>query len=146
MYEKFLFNASLSVFTFVLCAYLLLPLVGNEFRSYKTLTDKLNTVDPEKKYEVIVYNSFIPSISFYRNKIAVMAFSKTREIQFEDRDTYKKYYINDFATLKTFIDEKEHFFLVINPKELANTVSTYNIKCDFIAKQKKHSAYLCAKS
>lgn len=145
MYKNFLLNVSLSVFTFVLCAYLLLPLVGNEFRSYKTLTDKLNAVDPERKYEVIVYNSFIPSISFYRNKIAVMAFSKYRETQFEHSDIYKNYYINDTITLKGLMEREKEFFLVIRPKELSNTISTYNIKCNLIAKQKEHSAYFCSR-
>jgi 4-amino-4-deoxy-L-arabinose transferase len=146
IYEKFLFNASLSIFTFVFCAYLLLPLVGNEFRSYKDLTKKLNIIDPQRQYEIIVYNSFIPSISFYRNKIATMAFAKMRDTQFEDSNTYKNYYINDYATLKTFINIKKKFFLVIDPKELTNTIATYKIKCELIAKQKKHSAYFCSNS
>jgi len=79
LYERFLFNTSLSILIFVFCACSLLPYVGDEFKSYKTLTHKLNKIDPERKYEVIVYNSFIPSISFYRNKLSIMAFSKTRE-------------------------------------------------------------------
>jgi 4-amino-4-deoxy-L-arabinose transferase len=145
LYEKFLFNTSLSIFTFVLCTYLLMPLVGNEFKSYKSLTDKLNRIDPQKKYEIIVYNSFIPSISFYRNKLAIMAFSKTRETQFENNNTYKDYYINDAFTLQTFIENEKEFFLVINPKELNNTIYNYNIKCELVAEQNKHNAYFCSK-
>ncbi len=145
LYEKFLFNISLSIFTFVFCAYLLLPFVGNEFKSYKTLTNKLNLIDPKRKYETIVYNSFIPSISFYRNKLSIMAFSKTRETQFESNNAYKDYYINDTITLKRLIENEKKFFLVVNPKELSNTISNYNIKCELVAEQDKHSAYFCSK-
>jgi 4-amino-4-deoxy-L-arabinose transferase len=145
LYEKFLFNTSLSILTFLFCACLLMPYVGDEFKSYKTLTYKLNNIDPERKYEVIVFNSFIPSISFYRNKLAIMAFSKERETQFEENNLYKSYYINDTATLNDFMEKEKKFFFVIRPKELANVEATYNIKCSLVAQQKKHSAYLCLK-
>ena len=143
LYERFLFNTSLSILIFVFCACSLLPYVGDEFKSYKTLTHKLNKIDPERKYEVIVYNSFIPSISFYRNKLSIMAFSKERETQFENNDSYKKYYINDTTTLKNLISREKEFFLVIRPKELSNMKTIYNIECSLVAEQKKHSAYLC---
>jgi len=37
------------------------------------MEETINLIDPEKKYEVLTYKSFIPSISFYRQKMTVSA-------------------------------------------------------------------------
>jgi 4-amino-4-deoxy-L-arabinose transferase len=96
-YEKLLFNASLSIFVFVMFACLILPLVRDELGSYKSLTEKINSIDPEKKYEVLVFNNFLPSISFYRDKLAITAFSKEKNLDFENEKDYKNYYIKTLA-------------------------------------------------
>jgi hypothetical protein len=54
-------------------------------------------------------------------------------------------YINDFNSLNAFLGKNKKFFLVIDPKELNNTTSVYNLNCSFIGRQKKHGAYLCLK-
>jgi 4-amino-4-deoxy-L-arabinose transferase len=142
-YDKFIFNVSLPIFLLMCFSYVLIPYVEGEIKGYKNLTNAINSIDPVKKYEVIVYQSFIPSISFYRNKIAIMAFSKERETLFEKDDNYKRYYKTDVLELSTLFKEEKNFFIVSSPKSIESLQATYKIKCSYISRQKKHSAYFC---
>ena len=123
--------------------YLLLPSIGPENKGYKKLTENINVVDPDKNIDIMVYKAFIPSVSFYRNKISVFALGKKRETQFEYDRNYKQFYIDKENEVAEFFNKRGKMFVVTKPKYKYELEKNYNLSCGAIYKQRKYSAYLC---
>ncbi|MDY6821162.1 MAG: glycosyltransferase family 39 protein [Deferribacterota bacterium] len=143
--DYFAFNAACMLLIMMFFSYILCPYIGDQITGYKSMSSVINNLDSNRKYEVITYKCFIPSISFYRNKLNITAFYPKREIQFEDDSMYKKHYILDKKSLTKIIEKNEKVFIVTKPSHINNVVKLYNISCEKIAKQRIHSAYLCNK-
>ncbi|MBZ4642576.1 MAG: hypothetical protein PWQ25_288 [Deferribacteres bacterium] len=143
--KKFnLLNFTMFIIFSSFCIYSLLPVLGPNIKGYKKMTEQIISLDPQKKHEVLTYKSFIPSISFYRQKITVAALGKEREVQFEDNNEYKKYYIDSKKDLENFFLDHNSFFLVTNDKYI-NEIESYGYKCTLHFKQRKDSMYFCEK-
>ena len=143
--DYFAFNATYMLLTIMFFSYILCPYIGDKITGYKRMSSVINNLDPNRKYEVITYKCFIPSISFYRNKLNITAFYPERETQFEDDNMYKKHYILDKESLAEIIKKNEKVFIVTKPSHINDIVKLYNVSCEKIAKQRIHTAYLCKK-
>ncbi|MGA1846574.1 ArnT family glycosyltransferase [Deferribacter abyssi] len=144
--EKFVKSVSFSIISLSFIIYMILPTIGPSIKGYRLMTFKINELDPEKKLNVLVYKDFIPSISFYRNKLAVIAYGKEREVQFENDDNYKQFYLTDDREINEFIRNNKSFFLVSRPKRIGIFQKKFNVICRKIYEQRKQSAYLCKQS
>lgn len=141
--SKFLSSVAFTMISLTFIIYLVLPVIGPEIRGYRQMGLYLNKLDPDKKLDVLVYNGFIPSLSFYRDKLVVMAYGKERETQFEKDRKYKSYYLTNDNEIMQFVKERGSFFLVTRPKYIKKFENKFFAQCKEVFKQRKHSAYLC---
>ncbi len=72
------------------------------------------------RYNIIVYDKRLPSLSFNLNKSIISVYDKSpdlnREIQFETNNTYKRYYYNlnkkdEITRLKSFMKDNPHIII-----------------------------------
>ena len=144
-YCKNFFHTSFLLLLLMFFAYTLSVYLGDQIRGYKSMCNKINQIDPLRKLEVISYKTFIPSISFYRNKKTIVAFYDGRETQFEKNNIYKKYLINDNKTFINLLENLNQLFIVTDPQYITEIEMSYSLDCKLIALQRDHSAYLCEK-
>jgi 4-amino-4-deoxy-L-arabinose transferase len=74
-------------------------IAGPQMRGYQKMAAEMNRLDPNRRLETLVFQSFLPSLSFYRNRLAVMAFSGEREVIVPGKLTAKK--------------DSKHFWMII---------------------------------
>lgn len=145
LYKKFsLLNFAIYIILVSFCAYSTLPILGPDIKGFKKLTEKINEIDKEKRLEVLTYKWLIPSISFYRQKITVVAFGKKRETQFQYTDDYKEYYIDSKTELSNFLNSQESLLVVTRPKYIKE-ISDFGFTCKDYYNQRNYSLYLCIK-
>jgi 4-amino-4-deoxy-L-arabinose transferase len=143
LYKNFsLRNLSIHIIISSFLAYLIIPIIASDIKGFKKMAETINLIDPEKKYEVLTYKSFIPSISFYRQKITVSAFGRERETYFENDNNYKKYYIETKEELIDFFKKNDKFFVVTKDNYI-NEITEYGFSCTKKFTQKYFSLYLC---
>lgn len=143
--NAYFFHTSFLILLLMFFAYTLSAYVGDQIKGYKLMSQKINNLDPLKNIEVITYKTFIPSISFYRNKNTIVAFYDERETQFEQNMAYKKYLINNKEDLSNLFNKLNKFFIITESKNIIDIERDYLINCNLIATQKEHSAYICKK-
>jgi 4-amino-4-deoxy-L-arabinose transferase len=107
------------------------------------LTAEINRIDPGRTRDVLVYRGHLPSVSFYRGKIAAMAFGMPREVQFERDEAWKDTYIADRESLLRFLAARNELFVVAAPDGMAALISERPMSCTKVAGTKRFDAYLC---
>ncbi|MBP1753113.1 MAG: glycosyl transferase family 39 [Geobacteraceae bacterium] len=124
--------------------YLLLPSLETAMKGYARMTAKINSIDPGRQEEVIVYKDFLPSVSFYRQKLAIMALGRKRELEFERNDSYKQWYLSSVDELKSRTKDMRRVFVVTRPSDIGGFEATTSFICTEIFEQRKHNAYHCS--
>jgi len=119
---------------------------GPELKNYEAVLGKINEFDPQRRLQVMVYEGFLPSVSFYRGDLAVMAHGEERETQFEEDASFRLQYLPTDTEIAAFLAERQRLFVISKPDKFKNFLSSYPFKCDTIFVQRKHTAYLCEKS
>ncbi|RLB71663.1 MAG: glycosyltransferase family 39 protein [Deltaproteobacteria bacterium] len=118
-------------------------IAGPQMRGYQQMAAELNRRDPEQRMETLVFRGYLPSLSFYRNHLAVMALSRKREIQFQPEISYRPWYLSNNKELKAFLTDHPELFVVTRKKTLELFSETYSYQCEPAFIQRKYSAYLC---
>jgi 4-amino-4-deoxy-L-arabinose transferase len=118
-------------------------LAASEFKAYEAMTAAINQRDPERRLEVLVYQDFLPSISFYRNRLAVMALGRDRETLFQDDDAFRQTTLASDIALNTFLSDRAEIFVVAKANALRNFQSLYPSSCEELFRQRRQGAYLC---
>lgn len=118
-------------------------LTSREARAYETMTAGINRLDPGRTRDVLVYRAHLPSISFYRGKLAAMAFGMPREVQFEKDDAWKGTYIPDRESLDRYLAARKELFVVAPPGATASLLAGRPMSCAKVAGTKRYDAYLC---
>ena len=116
---------------------------SREAAAYETMTAGINRLDPQSTRDVLVYRAHLPSISFYRGKLAAMAFGMAREVQFETDDAWKDTCIADRESLNRFLAGRKELFVVASPGGLASLLAEHPMSCAKVAVTKRYDAYLC---
>ncbi|TYB33336.1 MAG: glycosyltransferase family 39 protein [Flexistipes sinusarabici] len=142
-YKSFLRGISLFYIALTFLLYFFVPNIGPEINGFKQMSQKLNRLDPERSVQTVLFDTSKPSISFYRNKLAVTALEDDRYLGFQKTDNYKKYYFTAEEQMKQFVGTHEMFFLVTKPKKLLDFEKRYNTQCSVVFEQRKYSAYQC---
>ena len=75
--------------------FLALPSLQDQMKGYRTMVMKMNALDPQRQVPTVVYKGFLPSVSFYRQELAIMALGRPRETMFEVNDNYRQWYVRD---------------------------------------------------
>ncbi len=119
---------------------------------FKFFTSIINKIDPEKKEDLLIYSWNLPSMSFYRDKLAYTANYEKREILFEKSNSLGlKHYLDTDEKLNNFIKEREKFFLVCHNYRIEDTkdnkcelelMEQYSINCKHLSGKLKHNYQL----
>lgn len=118
-------------------------IAGSQMRGYQQMAAELNRRDPQRQMEILVFRDFLPSLSFYRNRLVPMAFAGEREIQFQPPSSYRPWLIENEKELQDFL-EKHHELFVVARKEAINAFTeSYSYKCEPVYVQRRHTAYHC---
>lgn len=144
--EHFTSVAALVILLFSLFGYTVAPAMQLEVRTLRKMATEINRVDPGRQLELVAYRTYLPSLSFYREKLAVMAWSRDRDVQFEDDPEFKEHYVTSAEELRSLIAQKRALLLVADQRDVGEFQREQGFSCTMIFKQKKESAYLCEKS
>lgn len=142
-FNNFLKGVSLFYITLAFVLYFFAPHIETEINGYKQMSQKLNSIDPDRNIQTLLYDTSKPSISFYRNKLAVTALEDDRDLGFQKTDEYKQYYFTTEDEVEAFVSTHRIFFLVAKPKKLLDFEKKYHTQCALVFDQRKYSAYQC---
>lgn len=142
-YKKFLKITALFYIMLTLFFYFFIPYIGPNTKGYKQMSHKLNSIDPGGNAQTLLYRTSKPSISFYRNKLAVTALETDRYLGFQKTDEYKKYYYTSEKQVEQFVNTHEIFFLVAKSEKYLDFKKKYGTQCNRVFEQRKYSAYQC---
>jgi len=120
-----------------------IKVAGPQMRGYQQMAEALNARDPQHRLETLVFHGFLPSISFYRNQLAVMSFSDQRETLFQENPDYLHWYITSDQELDQFLAQNPQLFVIVRTQKIEEFTKNHPYRCDLVYSQRKHSAYLC---
>ncbi|MEC9491612.1 ArnT family glycosyltransferase [Flexistipes sp.] len=142
-FKSFLTGIAFFYIMLTLLLYLFIPYIGPNIKGYKQMSHKLNSIDPEKNIQTLLFRTSKPSVSFYRNKLAVTALEDDRYFGFQKTDEYEKYYYTSEEQVQQFVGIHEMFFLVTKPEKYLDFQKKYGTQCEAVFEQRKYSAYKC---
>lgn len=125
--------------------YVLYGQVAHVRRGYERLAARLNLLDPDRRLPVLVYRKSLPSISFYRGALAVMALGKEREVQFEQNADYRASYLASYGELQDFMDNNSRLFIVADARDIPDLKEGRELVCDGLFAHRKVTAYMCGR-
>jgi 4-amino-4-deoxy-L-arabinose transferase-like glycosyltransferase len=118
---------------------------SREERAYETMTAAINRLDPRRSRDVLVYRGHLPSVSFYRGKLAAMAFGMPREVQFEKDEAWRDIYIDSPESLGRYLSSRKDLFVVTSPGNLDSLLAEHPMNCAKVFDAKRFSAYRCGR-
>jgi 4-amino-4-deoxy-L-arabinose transferase-like glycosyltransferase len=142
--DRFMMAGSIFLIGIIFVGYLTLPTLETAMKGYAQMVRKIDSLDPGRREEVIVYKDFLPSVSFYRQKLAIMALGRVRELDFEKDDRYKQWYVTSDADLKKAAKAMKKVFVVTRPADVHEFEAKTSFACTEIFTQRKFSAYECS--
>ena len=116
---------------------------SRKVKAYETMMAEINRLDPRKELDVLVYGGHLPSISFYRGKLAAMTFGMRREVQFEQDGAWKGTYLADGESLKRYLAPREELFVVASPGKVSSLLAEHPMVCAEVFATKRYNAYRC---
>jgi 4-amino-4-deoxy-L-arabinose transferase len=120
------------------------PIV-RETRAYETMTAAINRVDPDRSLDILVYRGHLPSVSFYRGKLAAMAIGMPREVQFEAGEAWRDSYIESQESLGRYLSSRKELFVIASPGNLDSLLAEHPMTCVNVYDAKRFSAYRCSR-
>jgi 4-amino-4-deoxy-L-arabinose transferase len=117
---------------------------SREERAYETMTAEINRLDPQRTRDILVYRGHLPSVSFYRGKLAAMAFGMPREVQFEKNEAWRDTYIDSPESLGRYLSARKELFVVTSPGDLEALLADHPMTCAKVSGAKRYTAYRCA--
>jgi len=141
--EKMLPVVACLLIGFGTVAYLLLPLQHHRMEAYKDMVTKLNQLDPERQLPTVAFETFLPSVSFYRQKLAIMVRARAREMNFETDTAYKQWYFKTNEGLQEALSVYPRLFLITAPKYVPEFSEVTGFTCSAVFVGKKNNAYDC---
>jgi len=131
------------IFVAVGC-YLIIPsLIPKQLKGYRSMVMHMNALDPQRTVPTLVYKELLPSISFYRQELAIMVQGRIRETLFEQNDEYLKWYVQSDAELKQRVAPLSRLFVVTEPSHIGEFSSSTAFACSELLAQKRYTAYDC---
>jgi 4-amino-4-deoxy-L-arabinose transferase len=118
-------------------------IAGPEIKGYEKMAATLNDYDPHRNIEVLVLGDLLPSLSFYRGRLAVMALAGERETLFQPDDGYRAHHLTSSAEVRAFLAGRQRVFVVAPAPNRAAVEQEYGLTCREIFAQRKHTAFLC---
>jgi len=141
--DRAIVAVSCSIIAISLAAILLFPRQMNYNKGHRAMVARMNELDPEHRVPALVYKNFLPSISFYRQELAIMALGRIRELGFEQNAAYRQWYIDSEAELLVRVAQSPRLFVVSEPKEIGNFMKSSSFACSELLSNRRYTAYDC---
>jgi len=141
--ERFLFWTAAVLILFSVPGYVAFGAVSRERYAYEEMVAKFDSLDPGRRLPVMVYSDFLPSLSFYRGQLAVMALGGKRETQFQPKESYQECYLETSADVGKYLRTHRQLFVVTVPGTLDFLEDHFHLQCSEVFSQRKFTAYLC---
>jgi 4-amino-4-deoxy-L-arabinose transferase len=119
--------------------------ISRETRAYETMTAAINRADPDRRLDILVYRGHLPSVSFYRGKLAAMAFGMPREVQFESDEAWRETYIDNQESLARYLAARKELFVVSPRENMESLLAEHPMTCGAVFGTKRFTAYRCAR-
>lgn len=113
--------------------YCFIPLVGPYAKGYRLIAEDIKKYDPTGRYDVLIYRSFVPSLSFYLNDVKPIAFSKSRETQFQDESDYRRFLIETEEQLQSYLAGRKELLVYARKKSREDFVALSGYECSDIS-------------
>ena len=117
--------------------------ISRETVAYETMTAEINRLDARRTLDILVYRGHLPSVSFYRGRLATMAFDMPREVQFEKDNRWRDVYIDSPESLQRYLSTRKDLFVVASPDNLESLLAERPMNCAKVAETKRYAAYRC---
>lgn len=127
-------------------AFLLVPQQLNTLKYYKKIVLEMNRLDPAQQVPVVLYREFLPSVSFYRQKLAIMANGRDREVGFEEDAAYRQWYIEKDEEIQPALAGMDRLFLITGQDNLAGFQEMTSLECRELQAQNKKVSYDCRRN
>lgn len=147
-YNKTAYLASVSflIITLSLLVYGVMTFAGPNTKGYRLTAADIKKFDPKGEYPVLIYHVFAPSVSFYLNDVKTMAFATDRELIFQNKGEYGKYYIDQDVDMQKYLDTHDKFIVVTVKKSAESLLSDQSRQCRLISERGgKKLVYFCEK-
>ncbi|GAB6083000.1 glycosyltransferase family 39 protein [Desulfuromonas carbonis] len=124
-------------------AYGVAAVAAPQMRGYEQMAQALNRLDPGRKLDVLVYRGFLPSLSLYRRHLTASAYGMEREVQFQENQDYRNWYLPTAADLQRYLGDRKELFVVMNAEAKPSFETESGYRCAPVYEQRKHNAYRC---
>lgn len=143
--ERFLAWVAASLLLFGTTGYAAAGEAAHVKRGFERLVARINSAYPDRALPVVVYKDFLPSISFYRGHLAVMALGSSRDTQFQTNQEYRDVYLSDAAEVDLYLQQHPDLLLVTREKNFQEFVDRSGFLCTKLEgpSVKQISAYRC---
>jgi 4-amino-4-deoxy-L-arabinose transferase len=84
-------------------------------------------------------------VSFYRGKLAAMAFGMPREVQFESDEAWRGTYIDNQESLARYLAARKELFVVSPRENMESLLAEHPMTCAAVFGTKRYTAYRCAR-
>jgi len=118
-------------------------LASRDTAAYEAMTAEINRLDARRASDILVYRGHLPSVSFYRGRLATMAFGMPREVQFERDEAWRNVYIDDNESLTRYLSSREELFVVASPNDMSSLLMEFPMTCTMVSRTKRFFAYRC---
>lgn len=126
--------------------FMALPFLQDLMKGYRPMVNKMNGIDPMRQVPTVVYKRFLPSISFYRQELAIMASlgrGRPRETIFELNDRYRQWHVETVPELKEKVSKMPRVFVVTEPQKIEEFSSSMSFICKILLVQEHDTVYDC---
>ena len=141
--EAFFLHGALTLLLFSLVAHTLVLLATPDLKGYEELTAAINQRDPQRNIDVLVYRDYLPSISFYRDRLAIMALGRKRETGFQDDAAFRQTTLESQVAVQAALAGKDEIFVVAKSDAFNEFQNLVPSSCEPLFQQRRHGAYLC---
>lgn len=141
--QQFLFWTACSLLIAGCLGYAVFGQKAHYRRGFELLTGHINALDPERRLPVLVYRGNLPSVSFYRGHLAIMAMGGEREIAFEKDAAFRDYYLTSDTEIDAFLANTPQLFIVARTEDLHRLATRQNLSCETVYTHRMKNAYLC---
>ncbi len=142
---SFVRNTAIFALCFSLAVYSAITYLGPYQKGYREMVAAINRFESGEKHDVLMYRTFLPSLSFYRNRLAAISLVGDRDLRFEENEDLHNVYLSSEADVERFLAERGEIFVVTSPPHMETFRRNHHCLVTPVFVQRKHTAYFCRK-
>lgn len=144
--SNFVRNTAIFALCFSLAVYSAITYLGPYQKGYREMVTAINRFESGGKHDVLMYRAFLPSLSFYQNRLVAISLVGDRDLRFEENEDLQNVYLSSEADVERFLAERGEIFVVTSPAHMETFKRNHHCFATPVFVQSKHSAYFCRKA